>query len=86
MEYLDSDTSSQKKMPLFFFIPYLGVWREYLDDFYCWVSDYFNVTEAELFQTADTRPGAWANHILGRMSQSVLMTSHEFLEIGGSLK
>lgn len=42
-----------------------------------------NVTEAEPFQTADTYLSAWVNHILGRMSQLVLMTSHSFLEIEG---
>lgn len=39
--------------------------------------------EAKPFQTADTWLSVWVNHILGRMSQLVSMTSHEFLEIEG---
>lgn len=74
---------TKKKKKKGFFMLYLGVGVSISMTFYCWVSDYFNVTEAKPFQTADTHLSAFLNHILGRMSQAVLMTSHEFLEIEG---
>lgn len=71
----------KKKNIILFFILYLGVGVSIPMTFYCWVSDYFNVTEAKPFHTADTPVHAQLNHIL-RENESV-MTSCEFLEKEG---
>lgn len=47
--------------------------------FPCQLSDNCNVTDAKCSQS-ETCWSVWVKHILGRVSQSVLITSHEFLE------